>query len=105
MASIGDLIRYTLTADDAETANRRRVPGEPQQTYDMYAGKYVSEGKGRIIHHGSQVSEGDEFTAMVVRVNNHDDGANTVNLHVFLDGNDALWIEDYSIPETPASGS
>lgn len=100
MTAIGDFLTYTLTAEDADKANRRRVPGEPEQVYDSYAREYVSQGKGRIIHHGSVVTEGEEFTAMVVRVN--DD--NTVNLHVFLDGNDALWIENYSIPASD-SGS
>lgn len=93
--SIGRIVHYRLSADDAESINRRRqdflaynkkhrtnnyggmpMPGEPGRT-------------GHIGHFGNVVSEGDIFPAMIVRVWGEDTAC--VNLQVYLDGNDTYW--------------
>lgn len=89
--AIGRIVHYRIGERDAQDINRRRHdfmqftrtyarpenPGEPGAT-------------GHVGHYGNQVTPGDVYPAMIVRVfpgNPHD----VVNLQVHLDGNDIFW--------------
>ena len=76
--TIGRIVHYCLTEQDAECINRRRV------NYHL-----DPSNEGFIFHTGNVANAGDVFPAMAVRVN--DDGA-SVNAQVLLDGNDTLWV-------------
>lgn len=88
VADIGRIVRYTLTAHDAERINRRREDflafcrehPRPDEPGDVGA-------TGHIGHIGNPMYEGDEFPAMIVKVWDGD----MTNLQVFLDGNDVYW--------------
>lgn len=77
--TIGRIVQYKLTADDAAAINSRRA-GSGSAAADWP--------KGAIEHHGNPASEGQVLPAMVVVVHNE----LCVNLQVYLDGNDTLWV-------------
>ncbi len=88
--SVGRIVHYTLTQQDADAINARRelyrafcatltgrpLPGDPGMN-------------GHMAHIGNTAHEGDICAATVVRDWNSDAG--TVNLQVHLDGNDTYW--------------
>lgn len=76
--SVGRIVHYRLTAQDADQINRRRPIG-PQ------------DGHGKVVHVGNPVSEGDVFPLIVTRVWGASEGS-AVNGQVLLDGNDSLWV-------------
>lgn len=91
MISIGRIVHYKLSQDDAQDINSRR---HDFLAYQREAKPPLSPGgrgrTGHIGHWGNAVRPGDIFPAMVVKVwPNHPDGL--VNLQVYLDGNDVLW--------------
>lgn len=77
---LGATVAYKLTEQDATTINHRR----------QMARRYGWSGNvtGQLIHAGNQVSPGDVFPAVVVRVW---PTSGLVNLQVLLDGTDTLW--------------
>jgi hypothetical protein len=68
--SVGRIVLYRLTADDATQINRRRPTG-------------VKAGAGKIVHVGNPVAEGEAFPLIITRVWGAVDGS---------DGNDSLWV-------------
>ncbi len=62
--TVGRIVHYRLSEQDAERANRQQSPD------------------------GNTARPGDVLPAIVVRVNQ----GNSVNLQVFLDGPDTLWV-------------
>ena len=88
--SVGRIVHYTLTRQDADAINVRRAdyrafeaghkhphePGTPAAT-------------GHIAHIGNTAREGDVCAATVVRV--FGPSVTTVNMQVHLDGNDTYW--------------
>lgn len=82
-ATPGRIVRYRLSADDAQKINRRR---------DDFASTLKSSPHlGYIGHYGNCTSEGDVFPAMVIR-SSHDERF-PASLQVHLDGNDIFWAE------------
>ena len=71
--ALGQIVRYRLTEADAAGMNKRR-----SDSAACNAG-----------HTGNALAEGQVFPAMVVRIW---DTSPAVNLQVFLDGNDCLWV-------------
>lgn len=93
--SIGRIVHYTLTKDDAERINRRRTSGGS-------IAQRIGDGKwpeGAQAHIGNTSSENDTRPMLVVQV--WPDGK--VNGQVFLDGNDSLWVT--SIEQGDKAGS
>lgn len=82
--SIGRLVHYKLSSDDAERINRRRVaePHEPGWPAGAQA------------HVGNGVAAGEVVPLVIVRVwpSEYGDGKPGVNGQALLDGNDQLWI-------------
>ncbi len=87
--TIGKIVHYRLTTEDAESVNVRRSDYATFQA-NRPARKSLREpvDSGHVAHVGNHVAPGDVYPAVVVRVF---DGYDGVNLHVLLDGNDTLW--------------
>jgi hypothetical protein len=81
--TIGRIVLYTLTEQDAEEVNRRRTTGtkihERIQTDKWPLGAQA--------HIGNSVSAGEVYPLVVTKVWS----AGCVNGQVLLDGNDCLW--------------
>lgn len=106
--TIGRIVHYRLTRDDAREANRRRVDGANHYK------EHRNNANGVQVHIGNQHSAGDVVPMLVVRVwpneysvdqsvcLDHAPGEEPmwsfpsspygVNGQAFLDGNDTLWI-------------
>lgn len=82
--SIGSIVHYTLTADDATRINRRRITG-PSIAERIKESRWPL---GAQAHIGSEVEAGETFPAIVVRAVKE----GYIDAQVFLDGNDTLWI-------------
>lgn len=95
--TVGAIVNYTLTQDDADGATRRRTETSPLPVID--ATTYFLWPAGAQAHVGNDAHAGDVVPMVVVRVfpadpqaNAHAPGAQTVNGQAFLDGNDVLWV-------------
>lgn len=83
--SIGRIVHYKLSAQDADAINRRRTDAK------LHRG---SKADGDQVHTGNTAYEGDIFPMLITRVWDHGQPDSTpilVNGQVFLDGNDVLW--------------
>lgn len=79
--SIGRIVHYTLTADDAKAINKRRADFTEHRKTEDY------RDTGYMAHFGNHAEEGQVFPAVVVRVWR----TNSINLQVLLDGTDTYW--------------
>jgi hypothetical protein len=82
----GRIVHYVLTEDDVKRINDRRTDG-------MSIAKRIGEDKwplGAQAHIGNQVSVGQHFPMIIVRVWNQEPGC--VNGQVLLDGCDTFWV-------------
>ena len=88
----GAQVLYELGSGDAEEINRRRRDADVYRRMNPVNHTATGAGQpgrtGHIAHSGNGASAGDVYPAMVVR--DWDEPAGTVNLQVFLDGNDTL---------------
>lgn len=73
--TIGRIVHYRLNASDAEIINKRRTADSTEV--------------------GNNVGAGEASPAIVVRVNSS--SGRSVNLQVFLDGNDSYWATSRTI--------
>ncbi|WP_214103229.1 hypothetical protein [Acrocarpospora catenulata] len=80
--TIGRIVHYTLNAGDAQIIESRRAQSD------------------RV---GNHVEAGQVYPALVVRV--FDPSAPTVNLQVYLDGDDSYWATSRTEGDTPGSWS
>lgn len=78
--SVGRLVHYKLPEAAALQVNKRRLDGVMSGTAKVENGSQI--------HFGNGHTAGDVLPAVVVRVWEN----NLVNLQVFLDGNDTLWV-------------
>lgn len=111
--SIGRIVHYRLSADDAAQIMRRRTtgksiadrmknaipPDEGRNTDPIYGWP-----AGAQAHIGNDVHEGDTFPMLIVRVWGPT-ATSCVNGQVFLDGNDVLWTTSVSVGEGPRTWS
>lgn len=85
--SIGRIVHYTLSEQDAAQINKRRADAKNLNGAGV---TLASQGLGPQIHIGNEVHPGEVFPAILVR-----SWAATAyasqNLQVFLDGNDTFW--------------
>lgn len=90
---LGANVIYRLTAEEAEEVNRRRCVSENLAAWP-----------GTQKHVGNPEFGGMERPAIVTAIwnNEYGDGVPGVNLQVFLDGNDTLWVT--SKRQGPAAG-
>ena len=89
--TIGRIVRYCLSQQDAAGINRRRVSLHLDPVTDGY-----------VFHTGNHANAGDVLPATIVRVNGRPLGG--VNAQVLLDGNDTLWVTGVMKSEGPLVG-
>ncbi len=108
--SIGPIVHYRLSADDAAQVMRRRTTSGSiadrigilvHTTGDE---KLTGWPLGAQAHIGNEVKEGDTFPMLIVRCWGDTPSA-SVNGQVFLDGNDVLWATSVSVGEGPHTWS
>lgn len=80
--TIGRIVHYRLSEQDADEINRRRSHAA------LHMDEHRTAATGAQVHVGNTLQAGEVLPAMVVRVF---DGTIGANLQVFLDGNDAYW--------------
>jgi len=88
--TIGRIVLYTLSAQDAEQINRRRTTGTAiaeRMSYDSGDPMMKAWPAGAQAHIGNEAREGQTVPATVVAVWSD----TCVNLHCLLDGTDAYW--------------
>lgn len=90
----GRVVLYTLSQYDVEQINRRRT--SPQSISERI--KEAIWPMGAQAHIGNSVKVGDVFPAILVRPNG-DTAEATINIQVFLDGNDTLWVTSAAVSE------
>ncbi len=81
--SIGRVVHYVLTEDDATQINRRRTTGQS-------IGERIKEKIwpiGAQAHIGNTAHEGDHYPTVVVKV-----WPESINGQATLDGNDTFWV-------------
>lgn len=109
--TIGRIVHYRLSADDATAINRRRTTGasiaermkiQVSQVESMQP--LTAWPAGAQAHIGNEVKEGDTFPMLIVRCWG-DTETSCVNGQVLLDGNDALWATSVSVGEGPRTWS
>ncbi|MDN4644936.1 hypothetical protein [Arthrobacter sp. PsM3] len=83
--TIGRIVHYTLTEQEAAHVNKRRADAKNLNGAGV---TLASQELGPQIHIGNSASAGDVFPAIIVRVWPQ----SSVQLQVFLDGNDTLWV-------------
>ncbi len=81
--TIGRIVHYRLSSDDAHAINRRREVG---------AGHAPDWPAGAQAHIGNIVEPGETYPLLVTRVWDEGPENPMVNGQVFLDGNDSLWV-------------
>jgi len=85
MPTIGQIVHYKLTAEDAEAINRRRRHADESRV--------VHQHTGTVVHMGNPAESGDVYPLIITKVsatNANEDLA--INGQVFLDGDDTLWV-------------
>lgn len=85
--SIGRIVHYTLSAEDAAQINRRRTTGSSIATR-ITAREWPV---GAQAHVGPEAAEGETLPMIIVKVHDASDG--TVNGKVMLNGSDELWVQ------------
>jgi hypothetical protein len=88
--TIGRIVHYTLSEQDAESINRRRKD----------AANHVAEIRdaaiGYVTDTGNEAQAGQMFPMLITRAWG-DQPQSCVNGQVFLDGNDVLWATSVSV--------
>jgi hypothetical protein len=95
--SIGRIVHYMLSEQDAAQINRRRTDG-PSIAERIKAGAWPL---GAQAHIGNHVSAGDVFPMLIIRVWGESESS-CVNGQVILDGCDAFWAMSRNQVETEA---
>ena len=95
----GRIVHYKLSAQDAQDINRRRDDFEAYiRAYPRPDGAGRAGATGHVGHYGNRVAEDDILPAMIVKTL----GVTTVNLQVYLDGNDIFWATSRQEGENPS---
>lgn len=79
--SVGRIVHYSLSEDDAERINKRRDDAEKSRA------RIADEAVGYVAHVGNRAEAGQVLPLLIVRVWSD----TTVNGQVHLDGNDLFW--------------
>lgn len=95
--SIGRIVHYKLSEQDATAINRRRQDASTPLAADLVKDGIGTQprtiaamGTGAQVHVGNHVTAGDVFPMLITRVWS-DTPESAVQGQVFLDGNDVLW--------------
>lgn len=108
--TIGRIVHYRLSADDAAQINRRRTTsGEIRARIDQQFAPWTPPSRpvwplGAQAHIGNDAREGDTFPMLITKVWG-DTPTSAVNGQAFLDGNDVLWVTSAAVGEGPRTWS
>lgn len=86
---VGQMVKYRMPSWVAEPHNLRRKDARMAKAWHAY------KRTGSIVHVGNEVEQGKVYPAMIVAVWGTS-AESAVNLKVFLDGNDELWVTSVS---------
>lgn len=100
--TIGRLVIYTLTADDATQINRRRTTGKAIADRIANGAQGAQWPIGAQAHIGNNVAAGDTFPMLIVRVWGTSE-TSAVNGQVFLDSNDVFWATSRTVGDQPGT--
>ena len=103
--TIGRIVHYTLTADDAAAINKRRTDFTAHQRTILGTPDPGHRGAtGHIAHVGNHAEGGQTFPATIVRI--FETGiVGTCNLQVTLDGTDTYWVTSRHEGDRPGTWS
>jgi hypothetical protein len=87
--SIGRIVHYTLSEQDAEAINRRRADAR------AHLPEHQENANGVQVHTGNDVKPGDVYPLIITRVWG-DTPESAANGQVLLDGNDLFWATSVS---------
>lgn len=90
--TVGRIVHYTLSEQDADAINRRRKDAANNAT------AIREDATGYIAHTGNQVEAGQVYPLVITRVWGDQPGS-AVNGQVLLDGNDTFWATSTSLGE------
>jgi len=90
--TLGRIVHYTLSEQDAEAINRRRK--------DARDSAASLDKTGYVAHVGNDVSAGDVYPLIITKVWGGTP-TSAVNGQVLLDGNDTFWATSVAIGEGP----
>jgi hypothetical protein len=93
--TIGQIVRYTLSASDVVQIMRRRTTGE-KISLRMQGNHPERWPAGAQAHIGNAVVEGDTFPMLIVKTWGNDE-TSAVNGQVFLDGCDVFWTQSVKV--------
>jgi hypothetical protein len=100
--TIGRIVLYTLTTQDAEAINRRRTTGKA--IAERMAADPPAWPAGAQAHIGNSVQQGDQFPMIITRTWGRDPHS-AVNGTVMLDGSDTFWamsrVVDVALNDEP----
>lgn len=82
--TVGRIVLYSLTEQDAEMINRRRADAR-----DHMHAHHINK-NGVMLHVGNTVHQGDQFPMVITRTWGSD-ALSAVNGTVLLDGSDTFW--------------
>ena len=104
--SIGRIVHYRLSAQDAEQILRRRTTGASIAERMKYGDdpQLKAWPAGAQAHIGNDVKEGDVFPMMITRTWG-DTASAAVNGQVFLDSNDVFWATSRTVGDQPGTFS
>lgn len=95
--TIGRIVHYTLTEEDAQQINRRRTTGESIRERMHNDGGEPKWPAGAQAHIGNYAHAGDVVPMMIVRTWHNEGhylrGDSVLNGQAFLDGNDTFWVQ------------
>lgn len=93
--SIGRIVHYTLSEQDAAAINKRRADAKNLNAAGV---TLASQELGAQVHFGNSVNAGDVYPLVITRVwGDRPDSA--VNGQVLLDGNDTYWATSVNLGE------
>jgi len=87
--SLGRIVLYKMTAQDADAINKRRKDAA------THLDTHRVNSNGVQVHVGNQVTAGDVYPMIITRVWG-DTETSSVNGQVLLDGNDLFWVTSVS---------
>jgi len=100
--TLGRVVQYRLSADDAEQINRRRTNGHKiRERMELDPPQWPA---GAQAHIGNEAKEGQAVPMLIVAVWG-DTPTSAVNGQAFLDGNDVLWVTSVAVGEGPRTYS
>lgn len=92
--TVGRIVLYTLSEQDAQAINKRRQDATEHATQ-------IREGAlGYVAHTGNRVAAGDVFPMVITRTWGNT-STSAVNGQVLLDGNDTFWATSVALGAGP----